>query len=178
MKDNDFSEEEKVKLEVDMKNKVLAQFSGQKGILDYLEFTLLNFSYRYFESPSTGELSVNCEGQDSGQKGSFFVAAFESNLAQSLKTKNTKTRKGIIVMAKTSKKVDKPKVAYKLSISWDDLNDDDITLHACAEVNWDFPKFRQTKDKRNLLEKTFHYGDHLEMRNNFPRELEDICDVF
>lgn len=178
MKDNEFSEEEKQKLEEDMKNKVLAQFSGVKDILDYIEFTLSNFSYRYLESESTGKISVNWQGQDSGAGGSLSVAAFESELAQSLKTKNVKTRKGIIDMAKISKKADRPMVAYKLCVSWDDLGQNDVTLLAYAEVNWDFPEFKEATDKKNHLEKTFHYSDSFEMRNNFPRELEDVCDVF
>lgn len=181
MKDHDFSPisaEEKAKLEEDMKNKVLAHFSGGKDVLDYLEFTLSNFSYRYLETPSTGKLSVIWNKQEGSRGGSLSVAAFESELSQSLKTKNDKTRKGIIEMAKTSKKADNPKVAYGLSVSWDDLDDTDITLRALAEVNWDFPEFKQTSDKINRLEKTFHYSDSFEMRNNFPRELEDVCDVF
>lgn len=181
MKDHDFSAispEEKAQLEEDMKNKVLAHFSGGKDVLDYLEFTLSNFSYRYLETPSTGKLSVRWLKNEGGSGGSLSVAAFESELSQSLKTKNDQTRKGIIEMAKTSKKADNPKVAYTLSVSWDDLDNEDITLCASAVVNWDFPEFKTTTDKMNCIEKTFHYSDSYEMRNNFPRELEDVCDVF
>ncbi len=178
MSDHDFSQEEKAKLEEDMKNKVLAHFSGQKGILDYLEFTLANFSYRYLESDSTGKLKVSWLVDESSSKGRLEVEAYEGQLAQSLKTQNATTRKGIIEMAKTSKKADNPKVKYTLGVSWSDLHDDDIELKAYAEVNWDFPQFGEDEGKCNRLERTFNYSDPFEMRNNFPRELEEVCEVF
>ncbi len=178
MSDHDFSQEEKAKLEEDMKNKVLAHFCGQKDILDYLEFTLGNFSYRYLESPTTGELPVSWNVLEGSTAGSLEVVAYESNLAQSLKTKNEKTRKGIIEMAKTSKKADNPKVKYTLGVSWKDLRDDDVDILAYAQVSWDTPEHHEETEKRNRMEKRFHYSDAFDMRNNFPRELEDICDIF
>ncbi len=178
MNDHPFTKEEITKLEEEMKSKVLQHFSGQKDILDYLEFTLNNFSYRYLESETTGNLKVDWHLENSSGRGRLEVVALEPQLSQSLKTKNVQTRKGIIEMAKTSKKSDGAKVRYILGVSWDSLEEDDIEILAYAEVNWDFPEYSKSKDKHNRLEKRFNYSDPFEMRNNFPRELEDICEVF
>ena len=177
MVDHNFTKEEISKLEEEMKTKVLQHFSGQKDILDYIEFTLNNFSYRYLESETTGALKVQWHLEEGGG-GRLEVVAFEPQLSQSLKTKNSETRKGIIEMAKTSKKSDGAKVRYTLGVSWDSLSEDDVVIKAYAEVNWGFPEYPDKKENLNRLEKEFNYGDPFEMRNNFPRELEDICDVF
>ena len=177
MSEQQFSEEEITKLEEEMKNKVLEHFSDQKDILDYLEFTLNNFSYRYLESESTGKLKVNWIINEGSSSGKLEVVALEGQLAESLKTKNKETRKGIIELAKNSKKSDNPKVKYRLGISWDDLEEGDINFLAYAAVNWGFPNYRDDEGLFNYKQKKFHYDDPYSMRNHFPRELEEVCEI-
>lgn len=180
MNHDNLTDEEKLRLEQEMKANVLSHMSDEKEILEYLDFTLKNFSYRYLESETTGELSVKWSMEEDQTSGKLEVIAYEEKLAQSLKTQNDQTRKGIIEMAKSFKKTDAPKVKYILGISFSDLSHDDLKLKAYAEVNWAFPNYEEHEDymkKRNRKELLFEYKDSFEMRNNFPRELEEVCTI-
>jgi hypothetical protein len=172
-----FDHQEKIRLEKEMKEKALEQLSGSRDIVEYLDFTLKNFAYRYLESESTGELNPEWHFDDKSDSGCIEVIAFEDNLAQALKTKNALTRKGIISMASQFKKSDKPKVKYSLGIKWENLKSSPFKLVTYADVNWNHPEHSFESDLKHTMEKTFSYQDAFDMRNNFPKDLEEVCDI-
>jgi hypothetical protein len=167
------SVEDKEKLQLEMREKVLLAMAGAAGVIEHIEYTLNNFSYRYLESDSTGELTCSLKADDT-----YSVVGTEGNLGEALKTKNTVTRKGLIDLAKSFSKKDQPCVRYEIGvkvINIDSRGGGDFL--AFAEVNWDFPDFN-TEGRVNRNEKKLSYEDAIDLRNNFARELDDLCEVF
>lgn len=166
------SVEDKERLEAELKQKILGSLVGQEELSEFLTFNLKNFSYRYIESETTGELSPEWVCQKT-----LLVEAKESHLATGLKTENKETRKGLIDLAKSFTKKDQPCARYQIGV---EIHHTDPrgggSLSVFAEVNWDFPTFSAT-DKRNRLVKKFDYEDSLDLRNNFACYLEEVCTV-
>lgn len=160
-------------LERELKEKVLKNFEGEEAYIEFFSFTLKNFAYRYFESESTGPVKEGSSGP-----GEFFVEAFEDHFATALKTKNGKTRKGLIEMAKSFSKKDKPAVRYRLGVQIKNKNaQGGGKFLLFSEVHWDFPTY-ENKEKVNSAQLSVSFEDPLEMRNTFAKHLEEICDVF
>jgi hypothetical protein len=80
-------------------------------------------------------------------------------------------------MASQFKKSDKPKVKYSLGIKWENLKSSPFKLVTYADVNWNHPEHRFESGLKHTIEKTFSYQDAFDMRNNFPKDLEEVCDI-
>ena len=167
------NEEEKKRLEQEMKEKVLQNMKGLEAQGEFFTFTLKNFAYRYFESETSGPAEIITPKEKC-----IAVTVKEPHLATALKTPNKVTRQGLIELAKSFSKKEAPSPRYLLGVEIKDHNREgggDFLLF--SEVHWDFPKF-ENHEKRQRVEKTIHYEDALDLRNNFARHLEEICDVF
>jgi len=165
--------EDKEKLQLEMREKVIQEMAGSVGVIEHFEFTLNNFSYRYLESETTG--AVRCSLKESDV---YSVATNEPSLAEALKTQNKKTRKGLIELAKSFSKKDKPEVHYEIGVQIINIESNGGgDFLAFAKVSWDFPHFKDP-EKENKKELKVSYEDAIDLRNNFARELDDLCDVF
>lgn len=164
--------EDKERLERELKERVLANMGGSAELAEFFRETLSNFSYRYIESETTGEAEPRWMDEKT-----LIAEVFESSLAQALKTDNPTTRKGLIELAKSFAKKDKPEVRYRLGVTLVNINRQgggDFKLF--AETHWGFPTYEESQ-KCNLSEKIISYEDALDLRNNFARHLEEVCIV-
>lgn len=164
--------EDKERLERELKERVLENMGGSRELAEFFCETLSNFSYRYIESETTGEVEPKWLDEKT-----VVVEVLESNLAHALKTDNQVTRKGLIDLAKSFPKKDRPEVRYLIGVELIDINRQgggDFKIF--AETNWDFPEY-QSQEKRNRCEEKIAYEDALDLRNNFARHLEEVCTV-
>ncbi len=167
------SHEDKEKLEKEMREKVLANMKGLEAQGEFFSFTLKNFAYRYFESETSGPADVV-----SPKEKVVAVTAVEPHLATALKTPNKKTRQGLIELAKSFSKKDAPAPRYTLSVEIKSQNREGGGEFAIlSEVHWDFPHYSDDS-KSNSISKVIEYEDALDLRNNFAKHLEEVCEIF
>ena len=165
--------EDKERLEREMKEKVLGSLKSRDEIGQLISFTLKNFSYRYLETDSTGE-GVPSETEDE-----IFIKLTEPQLSQALKTQNKETRKGLIDLAKSFSKKERPAACYFLGVKILSLNSEgggDFELY--GTVNWNFPDFSEDPEKQNRISKCVSYDNGFDLRNDLARVLEEVCEVF
>lgn len=166
------SVEDKERLEAELKIRVLQAMNGLEELTEFFIFTLKNFSYRYIESDTTGELSPIWSDDKT-----LLIESVEEKLANGLKTDNPKTRAGIIDLAKSFSKKDRPSFRYRIGVKVKSVTaQGGGDFQIFAEVHWDFPDF-ENKEKRNYLSVDINYEDALDLRNNFARSLEEVCSV-
>lgn len=161
------------RFEKEMRERVMENMKGLEAQTEFFSFTLKNFAYRYFESETTGPCEVI-----SPKEMVIAVTATEPHLATALKTPNKTTRQGLIDLAKSFTKKEAPAPRYTLGVRIKSHNNEgggEFSLF--SEVQWDFPQY-EDKSKANSLEKVFRYEDAMDLRNNFARHLEEVCEVF
>jgi hypothetical protein len=166
------SVEDKERLEKELKIRVLENMRGSEELADFFSETLKNFSYRYIESDTTGEASPEWKSENT-----LMVELDEPTLANALKTDNQTTRKGLIELAKSFSKKDRPCVRYRLGVVLKNINNQGGgSFQVFAETHWGFPDFEDSS-RRNSKKIDLNFEDALELRNNFARHLEEVCVV-
>ena len=166
------SVEDKERLEAELKSRVLQTMNGLEELGEFFKVTLKNFGYRYIESESTGEVIPFW-----ADKKTLLIEVKEGQLANALKTDNPNTRKGLIDLAKSFSKKDKPEVRYQLGVKILNVNSQGGgEFQVFAETHGDLPNC-QDSEKKNSLSRDIVYEDSLDLRNNFARILEDVCGV-
>lgn len=164
--------EDKERLERELKERVLENMGGSQELAEFFRETLSNFSYRYIESDTTGEVGPRWLDEKT-----IIAEVFEPTLAHALKTDNPVTRKGLIELAKSFAKKDRPEVRYQIGVRLENINRQGGGLfNIFAETHWGFPDY-QDDHKRNREERALNYEDALDLRNNFARHLEEVCTV-
>jgi len=168
--------EDKEQLQKQMNEAVLASFQDDGAIAEFLEFNLSNFSYRYLEIGACDSLKPIWTID--GDIKSVSVSRSIADLALALKTTNSETRKGLIHLAKSFKKADKPEAFYELGAKVLSLGSKgEGKVMAFARVSWDYPDF-QSVSLEQRKEVVLSFEDALELRNKFALSLEEVCDVF
>ncbi len=152
--------------------KVRADFGDATKLLHYIFETMDNFYYRYLETAEnknlhTTELSPHI----------FGAMSFESNMVDALKIKNPKAKPGIMELAKSIPKAQKPMVRYSLSTEVKELQTDNGDLVIRAEISWDFPQFEDSS-KRTMKEVKFKYSDLGQFRKELALKLEEASEIF
>ena len=157
--------ENKEQLEKEMREKVMSELGNDHALAELLLTTLDNFSYRYFESQTTGKVEARIE------EGRHFVArATETNVMESLKAQNKTTKAELIKLAKEAGKSGIA-VQYEIGIKILDNNSKGGGIyHLQAIVS--------CQNFKNSNNSTCDYEDVMELRNKLAKDLEDICTVF
>jgi hypothetical protein len=160
------------KLIQDWQDKVKKSFGDERKLYEYLFETMENFFYRYLETTENKglkvqELQPKCYGAES----------FESNMLEALKIKNLEAKPGMIEMAKTISRDQKPKVRYRLMTEVKELGPESGHLVLIAEIHWDFPSYQDvTKSAAKKVD--FKYQEFAQFRKELALKLEEACEFF
>lgn len=156
----------------DWQDKVKHSFDDEGKLHDYLLSTLDNFLYRYMETTETKNLK-------SFEMAPYIYGAesFESSMVEALKISNSTIKAGIMELAKTVPKAQKPMVKYRLQTYVKELTPEKGHLVITASVNWDFALFMD-KSKIVFKEVIFKYSDLGQFRKELALKLEAACELF
>lgn len=153
-------------------DKLKHSFDDEGKLYEYLFHTMENFFYRYLETSETKNLKIleiapHIYGAES----------FESSMVDALKIMDPSAKAGIMELAKTVPRAQKPMVKYRLDARVKELTADKGDLVITASVNWDFPQFF---DKSKILKREiiFKYSDLGQFRKELALKLEDACELF
>ena len=164
--------DENEKLIHDWQEKVRATFGSDSQLYHYLFETMDNFYYRYLETASSRDLKT----QDLGNK-TWGAVSFEDSMVDALKTKNPKTRPGIMELAKAVPKAQHPKIRLGLKAVVHELTADRGHLTLISEVSWDFPEFTDAH-KSAVSKVEFKYDGLDQFRKQLALKLESACELF
>lgn len=156
----------------DWQDKLRQSFDDEGKLHDYLLTTMDNFLYRYLETTETKnlkayEIAPYVYGAES----------FESSMVEALKISDPKIKPGIMELAKTIPKAQKPMVKYRLQTYVKELTPEKGHLVITSSVNWDFPLFMD-KTKIVFKEVDFKYNDLGQFRKELAIKLETACELF
>jgi hypothetical protein len=159
------SNEDKVKLEAEMRTKVLGQMSSQTSFADLVLFTLDNFTHRYFKTETSVTYGPKIED---GRE--FVVRSTEKDAKEALKAANPETKSFLIELAKKAgKKEIEVSSTLKIRILDQNSNGGGVFLIS-AEVDF--------SDQKVIKEETCEFEDIIEVRNKLAFYLEKVCEVF
>lgn len=147
-------------------------FGDESRLSQYLFETMNNFFYRYLETST----SKNLQTIELAPK-TYGALSFESNMVDALKSPHPAAKPGIIELAKTMAKGEKPMLRYGLWVEVIQLTADKGQLKITSEINWGFPDFN---DKSKWLQKKvdFVYADLADFRKHLALRLEEACELF
>ncbi len=156
----------------DWQDKIKHSFDDEGKLHDYLLTTMDSFLYRYLETNESKDLKA------------FEIApyiygaeSFESSMVEALKISEPTVKAGIMELAKTVPKAQKPMVKYRLQTLIKELNPERGHLVISASINWDFPLFMD-KTKVFFREVDFKYNDLGQFRKELANKLEAACELF
>lgn len=158
----------------EMRNAQIRAELGERSALDDLISTVLsNFAYRYIESAETGPLKAGYLDQST-----IGIEAVETSMVNALKTQNKALRTGLIDLARSFSKKDRPFVKYFILCQFKDWSDSGSgEISVTSKVDWGFPDFKDSS-KRMVASKSLKFDDPLDVRNKLPLLLEDVCSLF
>jgi hypothetical protein len=153
-------------------DKLKHSFDDEGKLHDYLLSTLDNFLYRYLETSEnknlkTTELAPYIFGAES----------FESNMVQALKIQGPHAKAGIMELARSVPKAQKPLVKYRLQVQVKELSSEKGHLVIMSLIHWGFPHFDE-RSKMLSKEVDFKYSDLGQFRKELALKLEAACDIF
>lgn len=160
------------KLIHERQEKVRADFGDGAKLLHYIAETMDNFYYRYLETAENKDLHTT-----EISPGVFGATSFESNMVDALKIKNPAARPGIMELAKSIPKAQKPMVRFALYTKVKELDVDHGELIITSEISWDFPEF-QDSQKRTKKDVIFKYSDLGQFRKELALKLEEAAEIF
>lgn len=160
------------KLIQDWQDKVKKSFGDEGKLYEYLFETMENFFYRYLETSENKNLKV----QELAPK-CYGAQSFESNMLEALKIKNPVAKPGMIEMAKTIPRDQKPAVRYCLMTEVKEFGAEVGHMILIAEINWDFPTY-QDASKSAAKKVEFKYNELAQFRKELALKLEEVCDFF
>lgn len=151
------------------------QLLGESSFLDqFFSHTLNSFSYRYFVL-SNG-LQAKAEKIDQNK---YRVLALENDMKTAIQNASSQTKKSIIEMAKTVPKKSNPSVENQILIEvahYDERGPCQINLF--VQTSWNHPN-HPLKNKNSVsMKKVVDYSESLLLRNQFAKDLEELCAGF
>ncbi|MCP4915200.1 MAG: hypothetical protein GY909_18920 [Oligoflexia bacterium] len=156
-------EQEKLRLEQELENKIRSQFGSETELVELIKYTLKNLSYRYIESQSSGEGEV--KATDYG----FAVEVNETDKMEFLKIKNSVAKPKLIQFAKDNAL--NKEASVQLRIWTKMINSSNYHFEVGASI-------LDNNQDIATLSKELCYDDPVEMRNNFAREIDEVCELF
>jgi len=158
----------------DQRNAQIRAELGERSALDDLISSVLsNFAYRYIETNETGPLKASYR-----ENSVIGIEAVETSMVNALKTQNTELRTGLIDLARTFTKKDRPFVKYYLLCEFKDWRDSGKgEILVTAKADWGFPDFNDSS-KKMKIEKKLKFDDPLDVRNKLPLIFEEVCTLF
>lgn len=157
---------------LDWQEKVRASFGDVSKMYNYLFETMDNFYYRYLETSESKNLKTT-----ELRNHTWGAVSFESSMVEALKVKEPKAHQGILELAKSIPKAQKPLVRYGMWTEVAELTAEHGKLKLVAEVNWDFPNFTDTT-KTSQKTIIFEYADLAQFRKELALKLESIAELF
>ncbi len=97
-------------------------------------------------------------------------------MVEALKISDPATKSGIMELAKTVPKAQKPMIKLRLQAKIKELTPERGHLVITASVNWDFPQFLD-KTKVTFKEVDFKYTDLNQFRKELALKLEAACEL-
>lgn len=163
----------KQELEAQVKAKINQDFQAASNLENYLLQTLNNFGHRYF----TGEAKASIEGHNH-----FSIEYLETRMAQALKTNDSTAHKGIKELARAVPVKKTPTVLNKIELHILEISGVAENTKGCLEItsviDWEWPAHRRKKESSVERKKRLDFEDFFELRNNLPRHLETLCQLF
>lgn len=156
----------------DWQDKVRQTFGDETKLYEYLFETLENFFYRYLETTDDKGLKVAALGEKT-----FGAVSLESSMVEALKIKNPEAKPGIMELAKSVPKAQKPQVQYGLRVKVDELDADRGHLVIMASISWDFPNF-SAREKSVVKKVDFKWQELAQFRKELALKLEEACELF
>lgn len=153
-------------------DKVRNKYGNEASLYEYLFETMNNFYYRYLETSENKDLQTMEIAPHI-----FGAESFESSMVEALKVKDPVAKAGIMELAKTVPKAQKPKVKYRLESRVKEMTPDHGQLVITASINWDFPLYMD-KSKMTKREIEFKYSELAQFRKELALKLEAACDLF
>ena len=160
------------KLIHEWQDKIKNKYGNEAQLYEYLFQTMDNFFYRYLETTENKNLKVMEIAPHI-----YGAESLESSMLEALKIKDPIAKSGIMELAKTIPKAQKPLVKYRLQTKVEELTPDKGHLIITASINWDFPLFFD-KSKMAKREIIFKYNDLGQFRKELALKLEDACGLF
>ena len=156
----------------DWKDKLKHSFDDSNKLYEYLFQTMENFFYRYLETTENKNIKI------------FEIAPYiygaeslESSMVDALKLKDAIAHAGILELAKSVPKAQKPMVKYRLQTQVKELTADKGEMMITASINWGFPHFLD-KSKISQKDVSFKYSDLGQFRKELALKLESACELF
>ena len=156
----------------DWQDKVRQTFGDESKLYEYLFETLENFFYRYLETTENKGLKVSALAEKT-----FGAMSFESNMVDALKLKNPMAKPGIMELAKTIPKAQKPLIQYGLQVKVEELVAERGHLVIISSINWDFPQFLN-QEKITSKKVDFKWQELAQFRKELALKLEEACELF
>ena len=164
--------ENKEKLTIEMQEKAKKLYENHDALDEFFFYTLNNFSYRYFDTPSAKGESAYKTGQ------TYVVTSLETSLVEALRCQNKESKKQLIEFAKNCNIKENPCVQSILSSTLSNFTGASGDIVVTAELNWDFPTFSSNENKKIVKRVKHSFEDILELRNKYAKYLEDVCEIF
>ena len=162
------------KLQCEINEKALNQLGSSEGLEAFMVQVLESFSYRYLETKDSGELSV----QKYLEEGSYllFCRSLEYRMADALKCEDSVAKEGILALAKSVPKKERPCVMYEIFLDLSNMSSKGI-IEVKSIINWGFPDFKDDSKKR-VKKVDIDCSDLLALRKSLPLALENVCEIF
>jgi hypothetical protein len=159
---NELSERIKLK-----QGELKSSLEAPSALSELVTFTLNNFAYRYFETPTPAQALSNEH---------FCVQAIEVGIKEAIKIQNPKLRDGLKSLMLRVSKEQGPTVARILDVQVSGQGP--LVLTARAAISWGHPDHQLCPDTFVSRELTVELGDLLELRNSLALHLETVCELF
>lgn len=160
---NNHQDYDKDSLTQEMRDKVTKEFDLESFVI----FTLNNFSYRYMETKTTGEVKTTSLGNNA-----FAIKAIESSDEIIKNFKNPSIQKVIEI-----KKPDSIMLGTFCQVQLSGSKEAGAVEVNCF-VNWNTPNFDMTPGSFLSKQETMKFEDYLDLRNRFASFLENVFEIF
>lgn len=160
-------------LKKELDEKIHNLFKDNKAYLNYLLQTKSNFLYRYMETSSDKNISI-----ESLDPKTLMATSYESNMGNAFKISDSEIKEGIKALAKSTPREEKPRVQYSLKTTLEELKEDSGKIVIEAMVNWNFPNFEEQKETNKKKRVTFVYNDPNVFRKELALKYEEACELF
>lgn len=162
--------EEKEKLQKQAEQKAQERFQSQDFFDQFIHYTLNNFSYRYFDTPTPP-----CEQIDAL---TYRVRQRDVPVKIGLTSQHTTLKEGTKEMVKKHSPRDGASLIYEMRVRLEHKDPEKPgQAHLACFISWDYPEHSL---ETNCVKKEFlyEYDEAIELRNKLAYHLEALCELF
>lgn len=163
---------DKEQLEAELKDRVFEQFNHESAFDEFIVPMLQNFAYRYFDYENEKQLKLN-------QSEKFlWIECRQDEWGKCLRAKNVNVLECLKEAARQNPRGEGAKVTYMIGVEKTDNLDNGGEIKSFVSVSWDAPEFVLNSQNQYKIEKSFSFDSSFSFRNQFPKFLDDLCEVF